>query len=128
MKILILAFKNTVTETIAKDLRISTKKVYLESNKEWIERFVTRFDFAEYDYILALGEYNGRDKDAIRIETECSSQFRNNKERLEELTIPYFLKPEPPFKLVNGIGNSWCNLISYRMLSKSSGQWRTRAS
>lgn len=74
---------------------------------------MARTNFAAYDYVLALGMYSGRDHQALRIETTCSNQFRNNKQTLHRCAIPYFLQPQPPLKLANGIGNSWCNLLSY---------------
>lgn len=116
--LLILAFQDTVAEKVARVLTAPADKVYLESSQERLESLVTNTNFAKYDYILALGEYTGRDKDTIRIETECSSQFRNDKQDLRKLTIPYFFKSEPPFRLANGIGNSWCNLVSYQILSR----------
>ena len=117
--LLVLAFQGMIAEQVAKKLRIPADKAYLQSQRERLECFAADTDFSKYDYILAMGEYGGRDKESIRIETECTSQFRNQRENLYRLAIPYFFKPELPFKLARGIGNSWCNLISYQMLSKA---------
>jgi len=118
VKILVLVFKATNTEKIAKHLQVPVDKIYIESDQDWINQFVANTDFTKYDYILGMGEYSGHDKRAIRIETECTSQFRNNKDDLQKLSIPYFLEPKSPLKLANGIGNSWCNLLSHKVLSK----------
>lgn len=118
MRVLILAFQGTIAEHVANKLRTPADKVYLHSDRNWLERFVADTDFSKYDYILTIGSYSGRDKESIRTETECTSQFRNQRDNLHRLAIPYYFKPEPPFKLSSGIGNSWCNLLSYQILSK----------
>ncbi len=118
MSILVLSFRGTVAEAVANRLHFPADKVLLDSNKAWLEQFVASVDFTAYEYILALGEYSGRDQQALRIETVCSSQFRNNKPNMRKVAIPYFFEPELPFKLASGIGNSWCNLLCYLILHK----------
>ncbi len=68
-------------------------------------------------HILGLGRYSGRDRSQIRIETKCTNKFRNNVlgQELKSLEIPYFITPDENFKLAIGIGNSFCNLISYKI-------------
>lgn len=70
-------------------------------------------------YILGLGSYSGIDQDKIRIETTCTNQFRNqyiDGQKLIHTGIKPFLKPNSFMKYATAIGNSYCNLISYRIM------------
>lgn len=69
-------------------------------------------------YILGLGLYSGIDQDKIRIETICSNQFRNNYEggKSQKIQISPFLKPNSQMKFAKAIGNSYCNLISWKIM------------
>lgn len=120
MSLLIFAFRYTIAEKVAEGLKISARKIWLDSTEQAITTFTTETHFSDYDYILGMGMYSGRDKGALRIETTCSSQFRGSKTNLQMLTIPYFLHSAPGIKLAKGIGNSYCNLVSYQLLSRSS--------
>jgi len=73
-------------------------------------------------YILGLGSYSGIDQDKIRIERITTNQFRNDKiedittDKLEInnfLTIP---SSNNYFKYADAMGNSWCNLISWKIM------------
>lgn len=71
-------------------------------------------------YILGLGSYSGIDNDKIRIEQVCTNKFRNNTydgNPYKEIQINSFIKPSSIFKYASGIGNSYCNLNSYRIMS-----------
>lgn len=70
-------------------------------------------------YILGLGSYSGIDQDKIRIETKCSNQFRNDFENgntYQEVQINLFLTPSSVAKLAYGIGNSYCNKVSWEIM------------
>ena len=118
MKLLIFTFRHTIAERITSKLELPSNKMYLDSSIEAIEHFVSSTDFSQYTHILGLGTYSGRDQDKIRIETVCTSQFRNRKEDLQTVRIPYFMQPNDHMKLAKGMSNSWCNLVSYRLLKE----------
>lgn len=70
-------------------------------------------------YIIGLGLYSGVDQGKIRIEQKCSNKFRNEyreETSLTEIEINYFLQPLRNSKYASGIGNSYCNLISYKIM------------
>lgn len=73
-------------------------------------------------FILGMGVYSGVDQDAIRIETYTINQFRNNPIEFDtnspkKLFIDPFSKPlVDNSKLASGLGNSWCNLISWKIM------------
>lgn len=72
-------------------------------------------------YILGIGIYSGIDQDKIRIEAKCTNQFRNDfmeGNYLKELDIKPFLKPNQSAKLACSIGNSYCNMASWKIMSK----------
>lgn len=119
MNVLIFGFDECVSKDVISRIQTQSIKIYIESNIEGINNFVLKTDFNNYDYVIGCGVYSGTDKKQIRIETKCSSQFRNNKDKLETLPIIYFFKPNNDFKISTGIGNSWCNLVSYLILKKS---------
>ena len=69
-------------------------------------------------YILGMGTYGGIDQNKIRIEEICTNKFRNSYiegGRLESHKINSFLELNDSFKLADGIGNSYCNYISYQI-------------
>lgn len=83
-------------------------------------RSVFRDAFARSTKIfLGQGIYSGADQDKIRIETKCSNKFRNDfieGNNYEELLINPYLKPSMLSKYAEGIGDSYCNLISYKII------------
>lgn len=117
MRLLIFAFRGTIAESVARALPFPADVVVLDSTEAAIDTFVQDTPFASYSHVLGLGVYSGRDQDRLRTETACTSQFRNQKETLRTLAIPYFLRPDDSAKLAAGMGNSWCNLVSYRLLT-----------
>ncbi|MCL5784693.1 MAG: hypothetical protein M1142_05065 [Patescibacteria group bacterium] len=71
------------------------------------------------EFILGMGAYSGQDNDAIRIETTTNNKFRNNiidSKDPKTLSINPFLKPSPGMKLASGLGNSWCNFVSWKIV------------
>lgn len=115
---LIFGFRGTVAEETAKMLRKPNSKVaLLDSTTEAIEKFVRSIEHGGYERILGLGSYSGRDTTAIRLETKCTNQFRNKRDdSFQEIAIPLFLKQSSRLKRASGIGNSWCNLVSYKIV------------
>lgn len=73
-------------------------------------------------HVLGLGSYSGVDQDKIRVEMITTNQFRNNKieeNGLDKIEINNFLTlptPTQDFKYAEAIGNSWCNLISWKIM------------
>lgn len=120
VSILVFAFKGTIAEKIARELESLVVIHIVDSSKRAIDELVGYIQQEDYDYVLGMGMYSGRDQDQLRIEKECSSQFRNDKDDLEYVTLPYFMKPDENIKEVTGIGNSWCNLVSYKIMKKIS--------
>ncbi len=86
-----------------------------------IDRFVQKLLADQPDYILGMGIYGGRDREHIRIETTCFNKFRR-KEIMpgapEKLDIPYFVQPTETSILAKSIGNSWCNLVSWKIVEQ----------
>ena len=118
MNLLIICFKNNISQRIAGGLGCFGDVINLDSSKKVIESFVNTTNLSSYDYILGLGVYSGRDQYQIRIEKTCSSQFRNNRENYTKLNIPYWITPNSEIKYSDGIGNSYCNLLSFEILKK----------
>ena len=72
-------------------------------------------------YILGMGTYTGVDKDNIRIETVTKNQFRNDVIEndfpiTKQIIINPFVKESENTKLASAVGNSWCNLISWKIM------------
>lgn len=119
MKLLVFAFKGTAAEKVLAALTIQCEKILLGSSENDIDYFFTSNNLGKYTHILGLEAYSGRDTDKLRIETQCTSQFRNkSKLNREVIDINPFFTPAKNFKHSNGIGNSWCNLVSYRIVKK----------
>ena len=72
-------------------------------------------------FILGMGTYTGIDKGNIRIETVTKNQFRNEVIEKDfpiskQIAINPFIKQSTSTKLATALGNSWCNLISYKIM------------
>lgn len=72
-------------------------------------------------FILGLGTYTGVDKNKIRIETVTKNQFRNDVIENDfpiskQIVINPFVKESTNTKLASVLGNSWCNLISWKIM------------
>ncbi|HEY4505683.1 MAG TPA: hypothetical protein VJG67_03260 [Candidatus Paceibacterota bacterium] len=70
-------------------------------------------------YVLGLGTYSGVDQDQIRIETVCTNKFRNDYVdgmEKQKITINSFLHGNSQIKLAEAVGNSHCNLVSWRIM------------
>lgn len=71
-------------------------------------------------HILGLGSYSGIDKDKIRIETITTNRFRNDSIETnapEEIKINNYLETSNEnFRMAFALGNSYCNLISYKIM------------
>lgn len=71
--------------------------------------------------ILGIGVYSGIDRDSIRIETITTNKFRNDVidkkfPISKKLEIKPFVKQIPHTKFASALGNSWCNLISWKIM------------
>ena len=116
--ILVFAFKGTVAETVAGKLESVVQIYIVDSSMRAIDELTIKIQQQDPNYILGMGMYSGRDKDRLRIEKYCSSQFRDDKNTLEQLTLPHFIRQGDYIKEAAGIGNSWCNLVSYRIMKE----------
>jgi len=71
-------------------------------------------------HILGLGSYSGVDQDKIRIETITTNRFRNDlieDNAPEEVNINNYLETSNEnFKMASALGNSYCNLISWKIM------------
>lgn len=117
-KALIICFKGNVSEKFAELFRDCCDIYAIESSERAIEKIFDEVDFSKYEYVIGVGQYSGRDQDKIRIERTCSSQFRNKNRGAKRIKIPYFLSENEYMKLSDGIGNSYCNLLSYEIVTK----------
>lgn len=118
-RILVFAFRGNISSAVAKSIKTECDKLFLDSSTTAIDDFVTSESLKDYDYILGLGVYSRRDRGEIRIERVCSSSFRSKSIAVDSMQIPYFMHPAAGIKLASGIGNSWCNLVSFRLTNEA---------
>ena len=121
MNLLTFSFGGTNSELIANTLRDSGEVRIIGSSVYAIDELIDHIRSHRYSHLLGIGQYSGRDHDKIRIETECTSKFRNLDTDRRRVPIPYFLHEDEYLKLARGIGNSWCNLASYRITQQFPG-------
>lgn len=86
-----------------------------------IDHYLKMLIHGQPKYILGMGTYTGVDKDSIRIETVTKNQFRNGAIENDfpiskQIIINPFVKESENTKLASALGNSWCNLISYKIM------------
>lgn len=85
-----------------------------------IEHYLNILTHDQPEFVLGLGVYSGIDQDKIWIETQATNKFRNNPidpsfSEAEILPLNTFLEPDANSKFASGLGNSWCNLISWKI-------------
>ena len=119
--IIFFSFRGTFSEKVLNALPVS-EKYFILSNLAEIDVFIQRIAFLEPDFVIGFGDYSGKDQDRLRIETICTNKFRKSlpDSNLIELGISEFLIAKTHSKYAKRIGNSFCNLISYRMMQKIS--------
>lgn len=87
-----------------------------------IDHYLNLLTHEQPSHILGLGSYSGIDRDKIRIERITTNQFRNDKieenapSKLEIINFLSLSMPNENFKYADAIGNSWCNLISWKIM------------
>lgn len=116
------AFAGTNSDQVLRKItHPGIEKHYLKSEMNYLEAFLDYLRMAEPDFILGMGQYSGRDKEYIRVEMLCRNKFRRaeiNQGGKDEISImPYFFMNDY-FDLTQGMGNSWCNYISYKICSE----------
>lgn len=74
--ILAFAFRGNISEQVLGNLSGVNKKI-IASDQKQIEIFVSEFLASNPRFVIGLGEYSGKDKGKLRIETICSNKFRN---------------------------------------------------
>lgn len=104
MNLLVFAFQNNISETVLQKLDTPHKRSIASDNSH-IRTFLSELIETNPQYILGLGMYSGRDRNKLRIETVCKDKGKSR-------YINYFLNPANHSKLAQGIGNSYCNLVS----------------
>lgn len=118
--ILIFAFSPTIAEKVLDRIDIKNiEKRLLSSSYSAINEFVDNLDYSKFRYIIGMGVYSGRDKSQLRLETVYRNKFRNNiiSKTPVTITVMPFMQPSKYLKIASGIGNSWCNLVSYKVSS-----------
>lgn len=118
-KILSFAFRGDASERIIRDLPLH-HKVILDSDVSSIDTFLEDLLMVQPDQILGLGEYPA-ETDKVLIEARCYNTFQN--EKISEdgpsmLPIPFFIPPGKNLKVSDTMGNSFHNLISYKIMEK----------
>lgn len=116
---IIFGFKNTNSEKILENIAcINTQKLLINRNPDLL---LSAIKSNKPSVVIGLGEYSGRDQDKIRVETICRNKFRNTiiiEDQSYEITIQSSISADENFKLGVGMGNSWCNLISFEICSR----------
>jgi hypothetical protein len=112
---LVFAFIGTAAAKVAR--KIDVNSILVESNHEAIADLINNIRSLKPKRVLGLGDYNGRDQDKLRIETICNNKFRNQVLKENNLEIKPFLKPLNRSKYAKGLGNSWCNLVSLKIVN-----------
>ncbi len=92
-----------------------------------IDRYLEMLIHDQPKHIVGLGTYPGVDQDFIRIETLAKNQFRNSVIEKEfplskKLLIKPFVKQVPGAKFASGLGNSWCNFVSWKIVRLIEGK------
>lgn len=112
------AFANISGRVVSK-LTDTTGRAILRPST--INQYIEELVLKQPQFILGLGEYTGKDQNLVRIESQCKNQFRNNKIDPSlpiDTTLSWipFLSKTDKSKKGSALGNSWCNLVSWRIM------------
>lgn len=86
-----------------------------------IDKYLEKLLKDQPQYILGLGIYTGKGKDYLHLETETVNQFKKSKIDdviQDKLNINPFLKESEKLKFTNTIGTSFCNYVSWKIVSE----------
>lgn len=113
--------KNNISAQVLGRLQNADLKYQIFPNN--IEHFTQILITENPEYILGMGLYSGIDKDKIRIETRCTNQFRNGPidkflPTSRSIEINNFVPMAAGFKYSKAMGNSYCNLVSYKIMQQ----------
>lgn len=106
-------------ENLSKDIggRIDgTEHISIESSLSGINSALAEISHAKPGCVIALGMYSGKDRDKLRLETQCSSRFRNTGNN-NKTSINNWLSSSE-FRVASGLGNSWCNKLCWEVTNK----------
>lgn len=120
-RLIVFAFKETTSSKVLERLKVRNKR-YVDSSAHSIDSFVSGLPFREGLWVLGIGDYSGRDKEKLRIETRCHPRFRKRTLTGKSKMSP-FLKPGLRSKYAQGLGNSFCNLISHRIINRTRAEY-----
>lgn len=113
--LLVISFQNTIAADVGQHLSADSY-LAIESSNKGIDKAINYIADQKPARVLVLGMYAGKDSTRCRLELSCSSRFRNQgaheKWRLNSWLNSVALKP------ANGMGNSWCNKLSYEVTCK----------
>lgn len=112
--------KNNITTYILYNLNSPDMVYQIFPNN--IEHFLKIVRYEKPTHLLGIGVYTGVDSESMRIENTCKNQFRNEQidKKLPKnfnFSINYFIEPGGCFKLATAMGNSYCNLVSYKIMN-----------
>ncbi len=121
MKVTIFGFKGTIAQDVIGRINGNFDSKLIDSSEAAVKAFVDYVDtVGSCDYLIGLGSYSGVDNRQIRIELKATSQFRNDSKNCVSVRLRYFFKANIHFKIARGMGNSYCNLVSYQLARSSS--------
>ena len=113
------AFEKNISSKVLYKLR-NVDCCYLLAGKSSIDKYIEVLIHEQPENIIGMGVYTGRDQEKIRLETKCSNKFRNDYvtgDSRVEYKIKPFLKESEQFKIASGIGNSYCNYVSFKIMN-----------
>lgn len=114
--LLVFAFTNTIAARVLQRLNVANAKL-VRSDVQSIEQLVTEIVEQRPSKVVGLGQYTGRDQDKLRIETRCNNAFRNTLLHEPKLDMQPFVSPRQHSKYARGLGNSFCNLVSLKVIN-----------
>lgn len=111
--VLIIAFKATIAETVADRIK-AQERIIINSSESGIKYALQEIKDLSPAKVLGMGVYSRKDTDMIRLELKCSSRFRNNGNN-SKINIKSWLNDSKGIKSASGMGNSWCNKLSWEI-------------
>lgn len=118
MKILLLAFEDTVAQLVAYELCKRRRDVAVQlvpSDELAIKQLCESLNVQSYNLVVGMGMYSGPLQGALRFEQVCTDKFRNAGTGVR-ISMTHLLPKVPGARHAQGIGNSYCNLLSWQFM------------
>ena len=119
MKLLLFAFQRSISESVLNNIKFPNKFIipnYRGGHAKGIDKLLEFIKKENPEFILGLGRYS-RSGTKLRLETISHNLFKKEEIGTQaQFKLHNFVGESESFSIGDNMGNSWCNLVSYKIM------------